>query len=456
MQDYGKSQFSDRRRTVTTQALNGNGKPAVTMVFSEQIRLLYGGFFVDSAFFRRNREAFYRALPDGGFFVIWSGGASHRTADEDFRFCPNRSFVYLTGVTDPDCALFARRSHGELIETLFVRDPDPEVEKWTGRRVTPAEASACSGIEDVALRSTFDAAFHKLANDTYFSDIFLCLESNRGQDRTDQNRLFHREVLEKYPSLGVRNAFPQIASQRMIKSPEEIAAIGEAIAITREGILRMLGACRDARTEMDLFAEFMYVIHKHGAVEPAFKPIISCGENNFYLHYDTPAGRLVDGALCLVDVGASKDFCNVDISRVFPRGGVFSERQKLVYNISLEVNDELTETIKPGMLFSRIDELNRELTFKRLKAEGLLSDPADIGKYVWHRCSHHVGFDVHDVGSYQSPIAAGMFFSMDTGIYIREWGIGMRIEDNVLAAADGLNRVSGEIPRTVADIEAAM
>jgi len=411
---------------------------------------------MESSFYSRNREALYQALPDGALFVICSGGHSHRTADEDFRFFASRSFVYLTGIAEPDCVLFARRSHGKLIETLYIRDLDPEVEKWTGRRVTPAEAASLSGVSDIAFRSTFDAVFHKLANDTYYKEIHLCLEGNRGQDRTGQNRLFHTDVLGKYPNLTVSNAFPRIASQRMIKSPEEVAAIGRAMSVTREGIMRMLATARCASTEMDLFAEFMYVIHKHGYVEPAFKPIISCGDNNFYLHYDTPAGNLADGALCLVDVGAMSDFCCVDISRVFPHSGIFSERQRLIYNIALEINDEVTETIKPGMAFDRINELNRELTFERLRAAGLLSDPADIGRYVWHKCSHHVGFDVHDVGSYESPIAEGMFFSMDMGIYIREWGIGMRIEDNVLATAEGLMRLSDDIPRTIPDIEAAI
>ena len=411
---------------------------------------------MDKKFFTRSREVLYETLPDGAMFVICSGGPSHRSADEDFRFFANRSFVYLTGIDDPDCILFARRASGKLHETLFIRDLDPEEEKWNGRRITPAEASERSGIKDVGFCSTFGGTFHKLANDIYFKEIFLCLEANRSQEKTDQNRFFQRGVLEKYPSLVVRNAFPQIASQRMIKSPEELSSIDEAIAITREGILRMLAACKHASTEMDLFAEFMYVIHKHGAVESAFKPIISCGDNNFYLHYDTPAGKLVDGALCLVDVGARKNYCCVDISRVFPRNGAFSEKQKLIYDIALEINDEVTEKIKPGMNFESINELNRELTFGRLKAEGLLSDIADIGKYVWHRCSHHVGFDVHDAGSYEDPIAEGMFFSMDMGIYIREWGIGMRIEDNVLATAHGLKRVSNSIPRTIRDIEAAM
>ncbi|MCL2152006.1 MAG: Xaa-Pro peptidase family protein [Oscillospiraceae bacterium] len=411
---------------------------------------------MNKSFFARNRAALYDTLPDGALFVIFSGEPPHRTADEDFRFFANRSFVYLTGVTDPNCVLFARRSHGELIETLFIRELDPEIEKWTGRRITAEESSERSGIEDIAMRGTFDDVFRKLANDSYFNDIFLCLENNRNQYRTDQNSLFYKEIVDKYPGLRVNSAFEQIAAQRMIKSPEEIAAIDEAISVTREGILRMLSVSKNAITEMDLFAEFMYIIHKHSAVESAFKPIVSCGENNFYLHYDTPGGKLVDGALCLADVGAIVNHCCVDISRVFPRNGVFSEKQKLVYNISFDVNNELTETIKPGMPFSYIDELNRELTFPRLKAEGLLTSPSELSQYVWHKCSHHIGFDVHDVGSYQDPIAEGMFFSMDTGIYIRQWGIGMRIEDDVLATSDGLRRVSNDIPRSIEDIESAM
>ena len=411
---------------------------------------------MNKSFFSRNRETLYETIPDGALLVICSGGESHRSADEDFRFFANRNFVYLTGVDEPDCILLARRIFGKLHETLFIRDPDPDVERWTGRRIKVAEASEVSGIADIAMRSTFDTVFHKLANDTYFEEIYLCLEANAGQERTDQNHSFHKKIQEKYANLYVGNAFPQLASQRMIKAPEEIAAIDKAIEVTREGILKMMAVSKEAKTEMDLFAEFMYVVHKYGAVEPAFKPIISCGENNFYLHYDTPTGKLIDGALCLVDVGVKNSFCNVDISRVFPRNGVFDEKQKLIYNIALEINNEVTEKIKPGMFFRDINEMNRELTFPRLKEAGLLTDIKDLDKYVWHRCSHHIGFDVHDVGTYEIPLAEGMFFSMDMGLYIREWGIGMRIEDDVLMTVTGLKNVSTTIPRTIEEIETAM
>jgi len=411
---------------------------------------------LDKKFFTRNRKALYETIPDGALLVVCSGGQTHLSSDEEFRFTANRNFVYLTGVIDPDCILLARRVRGEMLETLYVREPNLDEERWTGRRIPAAEATEISGIEDIAMRGAFDAAFLKMATDTYFKEIYLCLEANPGQHRTDQNRQFHRDVLEKFPTLAVRNAFHQIASQRMIKSPEEVTEIEAAMAITDEAIRKMLKECKNAKTEMDLFAEFMYVIHKHGAVESAYKPIIACGPNNFYLHYDTPSGKLIDGALCLIDVGAIKNFCRVDISRVFPRSGVFGERQEQIYNIALEVNDIVTAKIKPGMFFKDINEMNRELTFPRLKDAGVLTDVADLGNYVWHRCSHHIGFDIHDVGSYEMPLAVGNYFSMDMGIYIREWGIGLRIEDDVIMTADGLRNLSSFIPRTVQEIETAM
>lgn len=409
-----------------------------------------------SSFYTGNRRRLYQNLPDASLFVLCSGGVSHRTADDDYRFFANRNFVYLTGIAEPDCMLFAYRLHGQIHETLYIRDMDPAAEVRGGRRITREEARAASGMDDIAYRSAFEGMFHKLARDIYFQRLYLCLEANTGQEATDPNHHLYHTAAQRYPNLKPENAFPFIARQRTIKSAEELANIRGAMDITREGILRMMRACRGAGRETDLFAEFMYVIHRHGAVEPAFKPIVSCGANNFFLHYDTPSGLLADGELCLADVGAIVDFCCVDISRVFPRDGTFTPRQRDVYAISLDANDEITAEIKAGMAFPEIDRLYRQRVFPGLKALGLLSDPADLDRYVWHGCTHHVGLDVHDVGSYQTPIEKGMVFTVDTGIYIREWGLGMRIEDNVLATDDGLTCLSAGIPRRIDEIEAAM
>lgn len=411
---------------------------------------------MEASFYQKNRQEYYKSLPEAAIFVLCSGALIHRTGDDYFRFFANCNFVYLSGIDDPDCTLVAYRLHDQIYETLFIRDADPIAEIRGGRRTTKDEAGDKSGIANIKYSSEFPQSFHRIANNCYYNELYLVLETNIGQEQTDQNHLFYRAAVEKYPNLAVRNAFPIIAFQRSHKSPQELANMRKALEITREGILRMMKAAKTASCEMDLLAEFMYVIHKHGAVEPAFRPIVSCGKNNFYLHYDTPTGTLTEGALCLTDVGAIFDFCCVDISRVFPRNGRFNELQERVYQVCLGVNDFITDYIKPGMSFSTIDQLCRERTFEGLKAINLLDDFSDIGKYVWHGCTHHIGFNVHDVGTYHLPIEENMVFTMDTGIYIREWNIGMRIEDNVLVTSKGLELLSGNIPRTVSEIEAVM
>jgi len=112
--------------------------------------------------------------------------------------------------------------------------------------------------------------------------------------------------------------------------------------------------------------------------------------------------------------------------------------------------------VRPGVLFSETNRICKEVSFEGLKAFGLLDDFADIGKYVWHNTTHHIGLDTHDVGGYEEPMAENMVFTVDAGIYIREWGIGLRIEDNMLVTADGGKNLSASIPATIEEIENLM
>jgi Xaa-Pro aminopeptidase len=112
--------------------------------------------------------------------------------------------------------------------------------------------------------------------------------------------------------------------------------------------------------------------------------------------------------------------------------------------------------VHPGADFHGLNPLCRQVAFKGLKALRLLDDIADIQRYVWHGAVHHVGLDTHDVGGYDDPIAENMVFTVDAGIYVREWGIGLRIEDNVLVTADGCENLSAAIPATLEAVEAAL
>jgi Xaa-Pro aminopeptidase len=155
-------------------------------------------------------------------------------------------------------------------------------------------------------------------------------------------------------------------------------------------------------------------------------------------------------------VGAAFDDYNTDISRVFPANGRFSERQAQLYQVAYAANRAVMEMVRPGAFFPQMNRTCREVSFDGLKALGLLDDIADISKYVWHSVSHHVGLNTHDVGGYDEPMAENMVFVVDAGIYVREWGIGLRIEDNVLVTAGGCENLSVAIPTTIEEIEDLM
>ena len=174
------------------------------------------------------------------------------------------------------------------------------------------------------------------------------------------------------------------------------------------------------------------------------------------MHYANPMCALADGELILSDVGAVYDDYGTDISRVFPANGHFSERQAQIYELAYEANRAVMAHVRPGAYFPSLNPICRKVSFEGLKALGLLDDYADISRYVWHGAVHHIGLNTHDVGGYEDPIAENMVFTVDAGIYVREWGIGLRIEDNVLVTADGCENLSAEIPSTMEEIESLM
>jgi Xaa-Pro aminopeptidase len=165
---------------------------------------------------------------------------------------------------------------------------------------------------------------------------------------------------------------------------------------------------------------------------------------------------LADGDLILSDVGAAYDEYGTDISRVFPANGQFSQRQAQIYRIAYAANRAVMDEVRPGVFFPQMNRICREVSFEGLKALGLLEDFADISRYVWHGVAHHIGLNTHDVGGYDEPMAENMVFTVDTGIYVREWGIGLRIEDNVLVTAEGCENLSAAIPATIEEIESYM
>jgi Xaa-Pro aminopeptidase len=286
--------------------------------------------------------------------------------------------------------------------------------------------------------------------------LWLCFDAHATDRSSNIERQLAGQVRERHPHVLIKNSYPLLARMRTVKAPEEIDAIRKAMQITESGIRRMIRAARPGVMEYELEAEFDHELAAHGQRRTAFPSIIAGGERIFYLHYTTLMSPLADGELILTDVGAAYDEYCTDISRVFPANGRFSERQAQLYRVAYEANRAVMEQVRPGVFFPQLNRTCQEVSFQGLKALGLLDDIADIRKYVWHGVAHHVGLDTHDVGIYDQPMAENMVFTVDAGIYVREWGIGLRIEDNVLVTAGGCENLSAAIPVTIEEIEGLM
>lgn len=267
---------------------------------------------------------------------------------------------------------------------------------------------------------------------------------------------FKEELLEKYPHLTIENIYHQIIALRMVKSPLEIAAIRRAISFTNTGLKAMLTQLKPEMYEYQATALFEYVIFDRHYSKPAFATIAASGKNATILHYPTPNDKMKDGQLLLLDLGATHDFYRADISRTYPVNGTFNPLQRAIYQIVLDCNKAVIDLIKPGLTLFDLQKFTIDFLTERLLDEGLLQNKDEISKYYYHSVSHHLGLDTHDPADRQKPLAPGNVITVEPGLYFHEYGIGVRIEDDVLVTEKGSENLSKAIIKEVKDIEKAL
>ncbi len=191
------------------------------------------------AFHCANRARLMRALPEGSLLLVFAGEPIRKTADEFYPLYANRNFLYLTGVEQECTALLI---DGEE-QILFALPKDEAREVWTGRRLSPEELRAASGVRDVRDRDQLPGVLHKKLSGGSRT-LQLCLDRLTYDQGEDLEHRFAREIAERYPAVRVENCYGLIAAMRTVKSPEEIAAIEAAMRITEAGIRRMMSAVR--------------------------------------------------------------------------------------------------------------------------------------------------------------------------------------------------------------------
>ena len=456
--------------------------------------------FSDDLAARRARVM--EALGPDTMLVLWSAPPRTYSRDIDYPYRQDSNLYYLTGLDQEDTVLVlmpGNRTHREL---LFLSDRDLAAEHWRGRRLDSAAAAERSGVRTVLSRTRFDAFVSAVLTRHAF-DLVDERDAERFFDAlrdglakvalvTDGDtpppptpaRDFARAIRDRYDGLSVVDASLTLDRARLIKTPYERARLAKSVAISVDAQLAGMRATHPGAYEYQVKAAVDAAHRAFGADGEAYPSIVGSGPNATILHYPEDDRQMRAGELLLVDAGASYEYLAADLTRTYPVSGTFTEPQKDLYRVVLKAWDEGVSVAKANGSLSDIHEKTVSVIKAGLLALGLITDAAGDQYKMWytHGASHYLGVDVHDPGDRTVPLAAGMAFTIEPGLYIRPevldtlpdtaenialvetirpavtryGGVGIRIEDSFLVDEDGLHNLSAALPRTIEDIERLM
>ncbi len=407
-------------------------------------------------FFARNREKLGRQLGAGTALVLFAGKAPVKRGDEGYPFSPDRNFYYITGIEREHCIFFYGKTAANVTETLYIPRDNGVMAKWVGANMTVEEAKEISGIQDIHFLDEFTDDFAQFLFRNQIQHVALDLEHRGWEDALTPALDFAQEIKKKYPAMEIQDIYPVFENMRLIKEPYELEQMRKAMDVTRLGLEEMMRHAKSGMKEYEIEAHFDFVLMQHGAREKAFRTIAAAGKRGTILHYCQNNGVAEDGDLLLVDCGAQMNWYNGDISRTFPVNGKFTERQKMVYEIVLQGQQKVIDAIRPGVPFSALNEILKEYYLTELKKIGLVNTMEDVEKYYYHGVSHYLGAETHDIGRSGQMLEPGMVLTVEPGLYIEEWEMGIRIEDDVLVTDNGCEVMTKDMIKTVEEIETFM
>lgn len=417
--------------------------------------------------FVENRRRLGASLPPGALVIVQANDVMPTNADGTLGFVQNSDLFYLSGIDQEETVLmlFPDAPDPKQREILLVRETSEHIAIWEGEKLNQAQARDRSGIRNVVWTSEFETLFRQLMCQA--AVVFLNgNEHPRARVDVESRELrFARRCRHEYPLHRYERLAPLLHELRMVKSEQEMNVIREAVRITKDGFERLLKFVRPGVWEYEVEAELAHEFIRQRAGGFAYTPIIASGPNACVLHYVTNHCECKEGELLLLDVAAKYGNYNADLTRTIPVNGRFTDRQREVYNAVLRVFRACCEMLRPGVLLREYQERVGELMTEQLIGLGLLEPKAVADqdpdkplykKYFMHGTSHHLGLDVHDVGATWKPVQAGMVFTVEPGIYIREEGLGVRIENDLLIGEGSNTDLMADIPIESTEIESLM
>ena len=422
---------------------------------------------IDPSLFINNRKNLAQHLKPNSLVVLNANDIMPTNGDGIMPLQQNSDLFYLSGIDQEETTLvlYPDAPQTQWKEMLFLKETNEHIMTWEGQKYTQEEARDIAGIDNIHWLHEFESIFNTLLGQV--EHVYLNTNEHTKAASPVQTRdarfiewCKHRYPLHKYERLA-----PIMHYLRAVKSAVEIDLMREACAITEKGFRSILPLIKPGIMEYEIEAALISEFIRHRSSGFAYEPMIGSGANACVLHYNANNQACQAGTTILLDAGAMyANYCS-DLTRVIPVSGRFTQRQRAVYDAVLRVMRQAQQLLVPGNDLSTYHRAVGKVMEQELVGLGLL-DRTDINnqdpknpaykKYFMHGTSHHIGLNTHDVGDTHREFKPGMVFTIEPGIYIREEGLGMRLENNFVIREGGLEDLMATTPIEAEEIEALM
>ncbi len=429
--------------------------------------------------FQERRDRLAEQIGPNSIAIIETSPVAMRNRDADYRYRADSSFYYLTGFAEPEAVAVIETfgADEEYIYSLFCRERDREMEIWHGYR---------AGVDGAVDDFDADEAYAIELLDEEIIEKLLAKEKlyYRIGHRAEFDARVANWIVEATDESRKGTAAPAqliqldriLDEMRLHKDAEEIELMQIASNISAEAHTQAMKAVKPGMMEYALEAELNYVFGKNGCV-PAYNSIVGGGESGCILHYVENNKPLKDGDLVLIDAACEYECYASDITRTFPVNGKFSPEQKALYQVVLDAQMAAIDAVQIGHSYKEPHHVAVRMLVQGLLNLGIMQGDLDqiiedesYRQFYMHGTGHWLGMDVHDVGSYKVQGEArvfeeGMVITVEPGLYIApddetvdvKWrGIGIRIEDDIVATKNGPLVLTQNVVKTIGEIEALM
>lgn len=431
--------------------------------------------YLPKEFHAGRRAALREKMPANSVFIVFAFPTRTFSNDVEYLYHPNPDMYYFSGYKEPHSLLLVFKepqtgADGNTYdEILFVQQKDPLAEQWTGKRMGVEGAKEKLGFKNALNGAAFAdfkidfGRFDKIILNRIPIDI-----PNSTWEKADlydlvlqlKDKTSMPADISKDKKFDTRLYQDITAELRGIKTEEELVLLRKAVEISCLGQAEVMKAVRPDMSELEIQGIHEYVHKKYGAEGVGYGSIVGAGENGCVLHYMENTKTKVGTSMLLMDVGAEYHGYTADVTRTIPVDGKFSDEERAVYQLVYDAQESVFKMAKEGAKFSDIEKTARQTVLQGLVKLGIAKDQAEAGKYYPHGCSHHIGLDVHDRGSYKE-LKKGMVITVEPGIYIpsgskcdpKWWGIAVRIEDDILIKENENELLSVYAPRKIDEIE---